>query len=160
MMWVEAVMTVHHRAAVHIGADIDVGGHEDGLRGEVGTIARYGRRDDAHAVLGEVVLQRYLVVVLEGARLEGLHAAEGEVEEDGFLHPFVDAPLAVVAGLRHAELAAVEKGDGFLDGLSVFFFVEQVALLPDLFDVLLHGYLIKRMVPVSDWSFSGRGMVR
>ena len=60
---------VDHRAAVHVGADVDVGGHQHDAAGDVGAAPGDGRRHDADtaaaassASLQSGELERHLVV--------------------------------------------------------------------------------------------------
>ena len=96
-------------------ADVDVAGHEHDAGLDEGAVAD-GRRAARRARrLGPAGLQRDLVVELEGADLDGLHAARAEGEQDRLLDPLVDVP-AGVGRRRDAHAAVVEQGQRLLDG--------------------------------------------
>jgi len=57
-------------------------------------------------------------VVLEGADLPGLELLDAEIQQDGFLNPAVDLPVAV-GWFGETELTAVEAGDDRSDGGAV-----------------------------------------
>ncbi len=110
---------VDHRARVHVGADIDVRGHEDRSGSDVGAVAGHGVGHGAHAQLLVAVLELHLVVPLQLAGLHFAHGLDREIEDDGLLDPLVDLPLAFgrIDGLRRAQLALVHQFDGLPHGL-------------------------------------------
>jgi hypothetical protein len=73
--------------------------------------------EHAHTELVEVLLQRDLVVELEGTYRHLLHRHDGEVEQDGLLDPGVGRPLARGIARGHTQLALIERGDGVENGL-------------------------------------------
>ena len=94
----------------------------------------------AHTGLGEAVLQRKLVGVLERPGLDRLHAAQREEQQNRLLEPLVDDHL--VGGgvdLGHAGLARVEEVDGLLDQRRRVGVCRRqlVAALPQLLDACL-----------------------
>ena len=124
---------VDHGAFVDVGADVDVGGHHDDVFGEVGAVAGDGLGDDADALGGVVVLEGHFVVPFEGTGFEGLHLADGEVEEDGFFDPLVDLP-AVGGGLGDADETLVELVDGLAYGLLHCAVFQHFAIVKGFFD--------------------------
>ena len=109
---------VDHRARADPGADVHVARHHHDSRRKERSIARDGRRNDAHAKPFVVALEGNLVVVGERADLLGFHLAQAEVFEDRFLRLLVDAP-AVAVRFGDAHVAAVEPGDDLFDALGV-----------------------------------------
>lgn len=77
--------------------------------GQVGPVAGHGGRHYAHFLGGVVGFKGHFIVKLEGADFLGRHLADGEVEDNGLLHPLVDGPLATFFGgrLGHAQLAFI-----------------------------------------------------
>ena len=129
---------VDHRARVHVGADIDVRGHEDRSGSDVGAVTRYGVGHGAHAQLFVAVLKLHLVVPLQLARFHFAHGLDREIEDDGLLDPFVHLPLAFlrIYGLRRAQLPLVHQFDGLPHGLPHGLLLEQLAVFPSLPDYL------------------------
>src|SRR5262249_3580302 len=93
---------------------------------EEGAIPRRRRRNDAHAALRVIALERDLVEVLERTDVDRLELPHPEVLEYRCLRLLVDAPLTV-ALLRHAQLAAVERCDRLVDahGSSAMIFAAR-----------------------------------
>ena len=81
-----------------------------------------GARHDARAELAELRFieigeaRRHLVPERRGLGLDQLHFLRAEIQQHGFLQPFVDQPAAIAIGLRHAEFAGFQAGDDALDG--------------------------------------------
>ena len=80
---------VHHRALVHVAADVDERGHEHDTGRDVGAPAGDGAGHHPHPV--QPGLQRHPVVVAEVARLRLLHRQQPERQQDGPLGPLVHA---------------------------------------------------------------------
>src|SRR5262249_13440785 len=112
---------VDHRARADARADVDVPGHDDDALLAERAVAHDAGRDEADTLGPEVLLERDLVVELEGTHLELLHLADAEVEQDRLLDPRVDGPVrALGLGRRSdAQLAAVERVDRGHHGLGV-----------------------------------------
>ncbi len=74
---------------------------------------------------------------MEFVGAEGVRAqlGEREIEEDRFLHPRVDTPLALDF-FRHAQVAAVERVHRRAHGGGVIFALEERAIGPRRFDEL------------------------
>src|SRR5450830_1450562 len=114
-----------HGAFIDVGADVDVGRHQDDIPGDKAAAAGDGRRHHAETALGEVF--RRVVGELGGHLVVELHAGQGhgdivfqaEGEQHGFLDPLVHHPAAAVL-LRHAQRAVVQAGDDVGDGLAQF----------------------------------------
>ncbi len=121
---------IDHGSRAHVGADIDVGGHQNGARGDVGAVARHGVRHRAHAQLLVSVLEFHLVVPLQFAGAHRAHGAHREVEQDGLLDPFVHAPPAAVCGFGGAQAALVHLLDHRVDGSAHLGVGEQCAVVP------------------------------
>src|SRR5690606_13893475 len=110
-------------AFVHVGADVDVGGHQHHVLGDVGAAPRHGGRNDAETAGGEVLgpvvgeLARHLVVVIGRRARHQRVVVETEREQYRLLDPLVGVPLPVDL-LGDAQFAAVELGEDFLHGLA------------------------------------------
>ncbi len=92
-------------------------------------MTRDAGRNDAHARFGEVVLEGDLVVVLEGADLDGLHLADAEVQQHRALGPRVHRPFAVIALGGHAHLSAIQEPHRPHDSLAVRLVAEEAPVL-------------------------------
>ena len=80
-------------------------------------------RHDTHAVAAQarlVVVRVFERDLVEEARVTGIHrlvVVQAERQENRFLQPLIDAPLAVDF-VRDARFTAVEQRDGFFDGVT------------------------------------------
>ena len=98
---------VDHRPFAHVGADIDVRGHENGSRGDIGAVTGYCMGHSAHAQPVVVAFDVHLVVPFQFAGAQNAHLLDREIEDHGLLDPLVDPPLAAreVDGFGRAQKA-------------------------------------------------------
>jgi hypothetical protein len=79
--------SVHHRAFADIGADVDVGGHENRIRRDVGTATHHCIRHDAYTFRAQAcfvvagVLERHLVEELRVAGIDDAVVVQAEREQ-------------------------------------------------------------------------------
>src|SRR5581483_5504200 len=99
---------VDHRSRADPGADVHVARHHHDAFREERAVPGDRRRDDAHAALRVVALERDLVVVLKRPELDRLHPPLPEVVEDRRLRLLVHDPV-VARALGDPDLAAVER---------------------------------------------------
>src|SRR5690606_17396833 len=79
---------------------------------------------------------------LAGAALEDFHRIETEGEQDCFLQPLVDMPVAVRLFFCDTGFTAIEQNERLFDGIAHFAAccrVDAVALVESLVDCLLKG---------------------
>lgn len=79
-------------SAIDIGTDIDVAGHQDCTRCDVGAIASYGRGNDTDAEAVIASFQGNFIVVFHRTGFGGLDVLDREIEYDGLFDPFVEFP--------------------------------------------------------------------
>ena len=91
---------------------------------------------DTHAKLLVAALKLHLIVELQLASLHGAHGLNGEVHDDGLLHPLVNLPLAIlqVDRLGTAHNALIHSLDNTAYSLACSILSQQLATLPRLFD--------------------------
>ena len=104
---------VDHGAFVHVGADVDVGRHQDHVLGEEGptTGHRWWYHPHTHGPhgLGREALEfgGHLVEELELPTGDRCVIGESEGEQDRLFNPLVNGPTAAEL-LGHAHLASIE----------------------------------------------------
>ncbi len=79
---------------------------------------------------------------LAGAALDDFHRVQAEGEQNRFLQPLVDMPVAVRLFFCDTDFTAVEQNERLFDGFAHFAArgrVDTVALVKSLFDCLLKG---------------------
>ena len=118
---------VHHGAFVHVGADVDVRGHQDRPFGDVAAAPRHGWRHHAHAggfhrlrvQVGEFGL--YFVEKAQVACAHDRVVFEAERQQHGLFDPLVHGPLAHALARGHTQAAFVELADDVFNGVGHFF---------------------------------------
>src|SRR5436190_2613498 len=135
---------VHHGAAVHIGAQIDEGGHQHHAGADIRGPPHYcaGHRPVAGLAEGlrrhAIELGGNLVPPARGPRGAGdeAHVIEPEGQQDGLLKPLIYNPCSAVF-LGHTGLALVEEVESRGDGVADFparGWADGLALVPGGFD--------------------------
>ena len=111
---------VNHGALTDVCADVDIGGHQNCVLGDVGALSDDGMRNNADFGFLELVrgvaveLQRDLVVE-RGARNREIVVGHGsEIKENSLLDPLVGNPGAVFL-LCNADLPGIKLIDDFLN---------------------------------------------
>ena len=107
-------------AAIDVGADIHVAGHEHHARRDIGPAPRQRVRHHPHAECPDIAAVEFERHLVEKARVPAGHCAaghHGEIQEHGLLEPFIDPP-AIVRRLGHPRLTVIKQGDGLLEGIA------------------------------------------
>ena len=100
---------VHHGATIHVGAEVDEGGHEDGARRHISRSPHDAVRHGTEACGGPLVLapalelRRDLIVpgrAARAARNHG-HVVQSKRQQDGLLEPLVHGPTLASRGARY-----------------------------------------------------------
>ena len=127
---------IHHRAAVDIGADIDIGGHKNHSRGQVAAVSRHRMGNGTHAGAFEIVFEVYLVEPFQLAAANDSHLFNREVEYYSLFDPLVHLPEALfgVHGFGCPQLSAVDGGNDIAYGRLNYGVGQKLALLPRPFD--------------------------
>ncbi len=143
-----------------MGAEVHEAGHENDAGRDVGRVAHHRADHGAKAGSLEIVLGPTLELrgnfvpptgILARRAGNGGHVVQAERQQHGLLGPLVDLP-AIAAFLRHAELTAIERGQGRLNGITHLARGRRrdlLAGLPSLLDNFSQSVAVHSFLPAS-----------
>jgi phosphate transport system ATP-binding protein len=111
---------VDHGAGAHVGADVDVAGHQDRIGCHVGAVAYQRVRHHAYALLRELSgvggseLQRHPIVEARVTGVDHDVVVDAKIEQHRLLQPGVHLPAAIDV-LGHPALTPIQCTDRELD---------------------------------------------
>src|SRR3569832_2433979 len=149
---------IDHRAFIDIGADVDIGRHQDHVLGDEAAAPRNNKQDHAESALGEILgavageFGRHLIVKLH--RIGAVHAGarrhvvfETDRQQYRYLDTQIHGPCAVLF-LRYPQAALFELRDHLRNRVADFrgrrFRRKIGAVFPGLIDDLLQlcGHIV------------------
>src|SRR5690606_33481704 len=122
--------SIYHGTTVDISSYINIGGHHNYTACKKRAISRNSMRNHPNTLFGIVGFEGHLVVEFKGSNFNGLHLLDGEIKDDGFLHPVVNFPIAIFRWFSDSEHTTVQIRNNCFNCDLHFFFLQQCPVFP------------------------------